>query len=122
MTASSIATAHLRGFRSFVLLLARDCRSTICRAARTPTRARRAFHDGGATLLSDASHFEGAITVARGPRVARLFDDRFARVFPDRILRVEAGLFGCLPAPCGPTIERYGSAQAWPWDRYETDS
>ncbi|HEY6892105.1 MAG TPA: hypothetical protein VI300_30155 [Solirubrobacter sp.] len=74
--------------------------------------------DAVSTLLSDASHFEGAITVARGAGVLRLPDDPFARVFPARILRVEAGLFGRVPAPCGPTIERYGSAQPWPWDRF----
>ena len=75
--------------------------------------------DAVSTLLSDASHFEGAITVARGAGVARLADDPFARVFPARILRVEAGVLGAAPPPCGPTIERYGSAQPWPWDRYE---
>jgi hypothetical protein len=42
----------------------------------------------------------------------------FARIFPARLLRVEAGLFGRVPPPGGPTIERYGSAQPWPWDRY----
>ena len=74
--------------------------------------------DALSTLLSDASHFEGAITVARGAGVARLADDPFARVFPARILSVEAGLLGRVPPACGPTIERYGSAQPWPWDRY----
>jgi hypothetical protein len=71
--------------------------------------------DAISTLLSDASHFEGAITVMRG----RVVDDPFARVFPARLLQVEAGLFGRVLPPCGPTIERYGSAQPWPWDRYE---
>jgi hypothetical protein len=74
--------------------------------------------DAVSTLLSDASHFEGAVTIARGPGVTRLPDDPFARIFPARILRVEAGLFGRTGAPCGPTIERYGSAQPWPWDRF----
>jgi hypothetical protein len=67
------------------------------------------------TLLTDASHFEGAITVADLPR---LRDDPFARVFPARVLRVDAGLLGRVPPPCGPTIERYGSAEPWPWDRF----
>jgi hypothetical protein len=71
--------------------------------------------DAVSTLLSDASHFEGAVTVMR----RRIVDDPFARVFPARLLRVGAGLFGRVPLPCGPTIERYGSAQPWPWDRYE---
>jgi hypothetical protein len=66
------------------------------------------------TLLSDASHFEGAITVAR----ALPIDDPFARVFPARVLRIEAGLFGAAAPPCGPTIERYGSSEPWPWDRF----
>ena len=86
-------------------------------------QARRAVLGGPpqeavSTLLSDASHFEGAITVARGAGITRLADDPFARVFPARILSVGAGLFGVVPPPCGPTIERYGSAQPWPWDRY----
>jgi hypothetical protein len=71
--------------------------------------------DAVSTLLSDSTHFEGAITVMRG----RAVDDPFTRIFPGRLLRVEAGLFGRVPPPCGPTIERYGSAQPWPWDRYE---
>jgi hypothetical protein len=78
--------------------------------------------DAVSTLLSDASHFEGALTVARGDAVSRLRDDPFARVFAARILRVEAGLFGRVLPPCGPTIERYGSAQPWPWDRYDVDA
>ena len=71
--------------------------------------------DAVSTLLSDASHFEGAITVMR----ARIVDDPFARIFPARLTQVGPGLFGRVPPPCGPTIERYGSAQPWPWDRYE---
>lgn len=71
--------------------------------------------DALSTLLSDASHFEGAVTVMRG----RIVDDPFALVFPAQLLRVDGGLFGRVPPPCGPTIERYGSAQPWPWDRYE---
>jgi hypothetical protein len=90
-------------------------------------QARRAVlaapaQDAVSTLLSDASHFEGALTVARGARVARLADDPFARIFPARVLRVDAGLLGAVPPPCGPTIERYGSAQPWPWDRYDPAS
>jgi hypothetical protein len=71
--------------------------------------------DAISTLLRDDSHFEGAITA--GP-LRRLADDPFARVFPARILRVGPGVLGRAPAPCGPTIERYGSAQPWPWDRF----
>jgi hypothetical protein len=34
------------------------------------------------------------------------------------MLRVEAGLLERTCAPRGPTIERYGSAQPWSWDRF----
>src|SRR5918994_2912987 len=99
------------------------CGARSPRAARAQ-QARRAVHaappqDAVTTLLRDASHFEGALTVARGAGVARLGDDPFARIFPARVLRVDAGVLGAVPPPCGPTIERYGSAQPWPWDRYD---
>jgi hypothetical protein len=68
------------------------------------------------TLLRDDRHFEGAITVARDP--ARLRDDPFARIFPALLLDVGAGLLGSVGAPAGPVIERYGSAQPWPADRF----
>lgn len=71
------------------------------------------------TLLRDDSHFEGAITVARSPTDKhRLRDDPFARIFPARLLAVEGGILGSVPAPTGPTIERYGSDNPWPWDRF----
>jgi hypothetical protein len=75
--------------------------------------------DGVSTLLADASHFAGAVTVARGGgQVARLPDDPFARLFAARVLRIAAGVLGSVAPPAGPTIERYGSAQPWPWDRF----
>ena len=70
--------------------------------------------------MCDTSHFDGAITVARGAGVARLVDDPFARVFPARILRVDAGILGAAAPAAGPVIERYGSANPWPWDRFDT--
>jgi hypothetical protein len=85
--------------------------------ARRAVFARLPF-DAVSTLLTDASHFEGSVTVARGDAVARLVDDPFARIFPTRLLDVDAGLFGSVPPPAGPTIERYGSAHPWPWDRF----
>jgi hypothetical protein len=75
--------------------------------------------DAVSTLMRDASHFEGAITVARGAGVTRLPDDPFACIFPPRILRVGAGVLGAAAAPAGPVIERYGSANPWPWDRFD---
>src|SRR4051794_8577573 len=74
--------------------------------------------DAVTTLLTDASHFEGSLLVARGDRVRLLDDDPFARVFPARRLHVGAGVLGAVLPPAGPTIERYGSASPWPWDRY----
>jgi hypothetical protein len=71
------------------------------------------------TLLRDDSHFEGAITVARSSADKhRLRDDPFARIFPAIILAVDAGILGSAPPPAGPTIERYGSSNPWPWDRF----
>jgi len=73
---------------------------------------------GLSTLLRDDSHFEGAITVAHSPTWHRVRDDPFARIFPARLLAVEAGILGAAPSPAGPTIERYGSGNPWPWDRF----
>jgi hypothetical protein len=71
------------------------------------------------TLLRDDSHFEGAITVTHSAaQEHRLHDDPFARIFPSRLLAVEAGILGSVPPPTGPTIERYGSGNPWPWDRF----
>jgi hypothetical protein len=74
---------------------------------------------GVSTLLRDNSHFEGAITVARSADAQRVLgEDPFARIFPSRLFAVEAGILGCLAAPSGPTIERYGSGNPWPWDSF----
>ena len=72
------------------------------------------------TLLSDASHFDGSVVVtgADGAAAARLAADPFARIFPAVVLHVGAGLFGSVPPPAGPVIERYGSAEPWPRDRF----
>jgi hypothetical protein len=79
----------------------------------------RPFPAGVSTLLRDDSHFEGAITVARSAEdKQRLRDDPFARIFPARLLAVEAGILGLAPPPTGPTIERYGSGNPWPWDQF----
>jgi hypothetical protein len=78
--------------------------------------------DAVSTLMRDASHFEGAITIARGAGVARLADDPFARIFPARILRVGAGVVGATAPAAGPVIERYGSASPWPWARFDTSA
>ena len=64
------------------------------------------------TLLRGDSIFAGAITV--GP----VGDDPLARIFPARKLSVAAGLFGAVPAPAGPDIERHGSGAPWPAPRF----
>lgn len=68
--------------------------------------------------MSDESRFEGSAVVARGDQVARLADDPFARLFPARRLDVGEGVLGTVPPPAGPTIERYGSGNPWPVDRF----
>jgi hypothetical protein len=71
------------------------------------------------TLLRDDSHFEGAVTVARSATEKhRLPEDPFARIFPATVLAVGAGILGSVAPPTGPTIERYGSGNPWPWDRF----
>ena len=99
---------------------ASESRSTTSRSSRLgATCWRDPRRDAVSTLLRDASHFEGAITLARGEEGrARLRDDPFARVFPARMLRLGPGIIGAPAAPVGPTIERYGSANPWPWDRF----
>lgn len=77
--------------------------------------------DALSTLLVDDRHFAGAVTVRRsGDAERRLREDPFARVHRGaaRVLRVDAGLFGSVPAPPGPTIERHGSAVPWPGGRF----
>ena len=71
------------------------------------------------TLLVDASHFAGSLTVRRGPNaLARLRDDPFLRVDAGRLLLAGAGLLGNVPAPPGPVIERHGSDVPWPGGRF----
>lgn len=61
------------------------------------------------TLSLDASHYGGAITVARTPE--RFADDPFARLFPGTV--VETDHFARVPPPPGPVLERYAGAP-WP--------
>ena len=69
------------------------------------------------TLVRGDSIFAGAVTA----RDEHGVDDPFARIFPARSLKVEAGLFAdWVPPPAGPVIERYGSGNPWPFDRFES--
>jgi hypothetical protein len=81
--------------------------------ARRDVLARRP-PDAVSTLLFDASHFAGAITVRRGTHAS----DPFARIVPARVLDVAAGVVGRVALPCGPTIERHGSENPWPWPAF----
>jgi hypothetical protein len=67
------------------------------------------------TLLRDASHFMGSLLAVRD---GRRLEDPFARIFPALCLDVGPGVLGTTPTPAGPTIERYGSSEPWPWDRF----
>lgn len=90
--------------------------------ARRRALAEQPGPDAISALLRDASHFEGSITVRRGPDApARLRDDPFASVFPARVLEVGGGLLGTSRPPVGPVIERYGSANPWPADMFDGD-
>jgi hypothetical protein len=75
--------------------------------------------DAVSTLLRDNSQFSGAITVARSVGTKQwLRTDPFAQIHPAMLLEVEAGILGSVTALTGPTIERYGSGNPWPWDRF----
>ena len=75
--------------------------------------------DAVSTLLTDDSHFEGSILVARGEDAARLGDDPFARIFPRGCCTSAPACSAASRWPAGPVIERYGSAQPWPADRFD---
>lgn len=61
------------------------------------------------TIVIDAVHCGGAITVARDPSL--LGADPFARLFPGTV--VPTDLFSLVPPPPGPAFERYAGAP-WP--------
>ncbi len=71
------------------------------------------------TLLADDSHYTGALTLRRGEDAPRLLrDEPFTQLGGSELLQLGPGLLGRVPAPTGPTIERHGSAQPWPWDHF----
>jgi hypothetical protein len=65
------------------------------------------------TLVRDAVHLAGSVTVEQGPDPRRLADDPFALLHPARVLRVGPGMFGAVPPPPGPVIQRY-DGKPWP--------
>ena len=96
-----------RGLLAFDDLAVQQARRAVLGCALPP--------DAVSTLLVDDSHFAGAITVRRADAID---DDPFARVEPARVLHVGAGVVGAFALPVGPVIERHGSAQPWPWERF----
>ncbi len=71
------------------------------------------------TLLVGDDRLVGALTAAHEPG-GRLLLDPFANIFPAVVVRVEAGFLGSMPAPAGPTTQRYGADNPWPWDRFSS--
>ena len=71
------------------------------------------------TLVVGDDRFTGALTAVLGDDDTALDDDPFAALFPTRRVRLGAGLLGRTPTPVGPSIQRYGAANPWPWDRFE---
>ncbi len=71
------------------------------------------------TLVRDAVHFAGAVTVGWNDDLGRLGDDPFARLQPARLLRVGPGMFGRVPPPPGPVIQRY-AGKPWPVTGFDT--
>jgi hypothetical protein len=65
------------------------------------------------TFALDASHYGGAITVARRPH--HFGADPFARLFGGTT--VETDLFSEVAPPCGPGIERHAGVP-WPGGRF----
>lgn len=69
------------------------------------------------TLLDGNARCRGAVTGMHGD-ASRLSFDPFANLFPTLVLRVGPGILGHMPAPAGPSTQRYGAADPWPWDRF----
>jgi len=69
------------------------------------------------TLVEGDDRCRGSLTGMHRER-GRLGYDPFANLFPAVVLRVGPGLLGRMPAPVGPSTQRYGSSNPWPWDRF----
>jgi len=69
------------------------------------------------TLVEGDDRCRGALTGMHG-EPGRLGYDPFANLFPAVVLQVGSGLLGRMPAPVGPSTQRYGGSNPWPWDRF----
>jgi hypothetical protein len=87
----------------------------ICQAMRVVLAGPAA--DVMSTLVRDPSTIGGAFTATHASTPDSLADDPFARIFPRTLLRVDGGFVGNMPAPAGPSVQRYAGAP-WPWDRF----
>jgi hypothetical protein len=74
--------------------------------------------DAVTTLLTDGSLFQGSLLVARGDAAPRLGDDPSRACSPRGCCMWARVWLGRVPWPAGPVIERYGSVQPWPADRF----
>lgn len=70
------------------------------------------------TLVVGDDRFTGAFSAVHGDDDEALDDDPFAALFQARRFRLGPGLLGRTPTPVGPSIQRYGAANPWPWDRF----
>lgn len=104
--------------RVSLVLLPHDRRPTADDPAAVAVR-RDALRDGRlavSVLVDDPVHLAGGLSVARADRPEELLalrDDPFSRLGRPRLLDVGPGLFGPVPAPPGPVLERYAGAP-WP--------
>lgn len=109
--------------RVSLVLLPRDRRPIADDPAAVAVR-RDVLRDGRlavSVLVDDPVHLAGGLSVARTDRPEELLalrDDPFTRLGPPRTLEVGPGVFGPVPAPPGPVLERYagapGPASSWP--------
>lgn len=71
---------------------------------------------GASSLVGDSVHLAGSVLL--GPPGSRFEDDPFARLGSRKLLQTQ-GFFVPVPAPTGPSLERYAGA-AWPYDRFDS--
>jgi hypothetical protein len=71
------------------------------------------------TLVRDTTTFAGSVTVWHGDDRPGWRNDPFGRLHTARLLRAGAGMFGAVPPPPGPAVQRY-AGKPWPAPGFET--
>lgn len=71
------------------------------------------------TLSVGDDRFVGTLTGSVG-RDERLTNDPCALLAPAQLLEVQVGFIGRTGPLPGPVTQRYGGANPWPWDRFDT--